>query len=55
MDRGALHQLLVTCPTTGDEREHFEQCPTCGQWFDCRRLGDVLHHDDPQHERIPEH
>ena len=35
------------------EAEHFMRCPECGQMFDMRRLGDVLHHDEPGHEPLP--
>lgn len=35
-----------------DEREHFIQCTDCGQWMDCRDLGDVLHHEEPGHGQI---
>jgi hypothetical protein len=28
-------------------------CVTCGQAFDLRNLGDVLHHDQEMHERLP--
>lgn len=27
-----------------DEAEHFIQCPVCDQAFDCRDLGQVMHH-----------
>lgn len=36
-----------------DERVHFIRCEACGQYMDCRRLGDVLHHEDEGHEPIP--
>lgn len=32
---------------------HFITCAECGQDVDCRRLGDVLHHDEPGHEPLP--
>jgi hypothetical protein len=35
------------------EAEHFMRCPGCGQMIDCRDLGQVFHHDDPDHEREP--
>jgi bifunctional non-homologous end joining protein LigD len=34
------------------EREHFYDCAECGQKVDMRRLGDVLHHEEPDHEPI---
>jgi hypothetical protein len=36
-----------------DESEHFYVCKTCGQAVDKRRLGDVFHHEEPDHEPIP--
>lgn len=27
-----------------DERRHFMKCPGCGQWLDCRDLGQVFEH-----------
>lgn len=35
---------------TNDEAEHFMTCPTCGQAFDLRMLGEVFHHHKAQHE-----
>lgn len=35
-----------------DEAEHFYVCKQCGQAVDMRRLGDMLHHEEPGHERI---
>lgn len=29
------------------ESDHFEQCPACGGWFDCRNLDEVLSHLGP--------
>ncbi len=29
------------------EVDHFEQCPACGGWFDCRNLEDVMSHLGP--------
>jgi len=45
---------LVTIANTGqplfsvvnDESEHFVTCPDCGVTLDCRRLGDVLAHEE---------
>jgi len=55
VDRGDLNALPSkrVGGEPEDERHHFMECPTCGQWFDCRKLGDVFHHDEPEHERIP--
>ena len=36
-----------------DEREHFYVCKACGQAVDMRRLGDVFHHEEPDHKPIP--
>lgn len=49
-----LNSLRVTAPE-GDERENFYMCPDCGQAVDFRRLGDVLHHDEPGHSRLLRH
>jgi hypothetical protein len=38
-----------------DEREHFIKCARCGQMMDCRDLGQVFHHEDPDHKPIPIH
>lgn len=35
-----------------DEADHFYVCPQCGQAVDMRRLGDVLHHEEPGHEPL---
>ncbi|TIM24101.1 MAG: hypothetical protein E5Y61_28220 [Mesorhizobium sp.] len=35
------------------EAEHFEHCPVCGQDFDKRDLGQVLHHAEPEHQPLP--
>lgn len=53
MDRDELNALPVTAPDLEDEAEHFLTCPECGQAVDCRRLGDVLHHETPGHEPLP--
>jgi len=34
------------------ELEHFHICQHCGQAVDMRLLGDVLYHDDPDHEPL---
>jgi hypothetical protein len=52
-DRETLNALECVGPDLADEAEHFEVCVTCGQAFDCRRLGDVLHHDSEMHEPLP--
>ncbi len=33
-----------------DEKRHFLKCDICGNYFDCRNLGDVLMHT---HETLP--
>ncbi|RWN90609.1 hypothetical protein [Mesorhizobium sp.] len=35
------------------EAEHFEHCPICGQDFDMRDLGQVLHHAGAEHQPVP--
>jgi hypothetical protein len=37
-----------------DEREHFYICRHCGQAVDKRWLYAVLHHEQPEHQRLPE-
>jgi predicted RNA-binding Zn-ribbon protein involved in translation (DUF1610 family) len=27
------------------EADHFFHCPRCGTWIDCRRLGELLAHE----------
>ena len=39
-------------PRTGEpvelaEEEHYQRCPACGGWIDCRDLGMVLDHEGP--------
>lgn len=50
--REALNQCLPMYSVPQDEAEHFYACPACGQMVDMRRLGDVLHHEEPGHERL---
>ena len=50
-----LNALRVTASPADDELEHFITCPECHQAIDCRRLGDVLHHDEPGHARLRRH
>lgn len=33
--------------------EHFYVCEACGQAVDMRKLGDVFHHEEPEHEPLP--
>jgi hypothetical protein len=37
------------------EREHFYICEECGQSVDKRDLGEVLHHEELGHEKLPNH
>jgi bifunctional non-homologous end joining protein LigD len=39
--------------TIDDEAQHVYRCDACGQDVDRRRLGDVLHHEEPDHQPIP--
>ncbi|MER8558092.1 hypothetical protein NKH84_08465 [Mesorhizobium sp. M0902] len=39
-------------PPANDEAGYFEFCPVCGQTFDKRNLGEVLHHCLPDHEPL---
>jgi hypothetical protein len=53
-EREKLNQLTASREDpVNTEADHFEVCPTCGQAFDCRRLGDVFHHDEPGHAPLP--
>ncbi|RWI96067.1 hypothetical protein [Mesorhizobium sp.] len=36
-----------------DEAAHIITCPVCGQAFDCRDLGQVLHHATRLHQPLP--
>ena len=36
-----------------DEAQHFYVCKACGQAVDKRKLGDVFHHEEADHEPIP--
>ncbi|MER9235707.1 hypothetical protein NKI56_27215 [Mesorhizobium sp. M0622] len=38
-------------PPANDEAGYFEFCPVCGQTFDKRNLGEVLHHYLPTMSR----
>lgn len=51
--RKAANELAVTAPAV-PEREHLRTCEACGQQFDPRNLGDVLHHEMPGHTPLPE-
>lgn len=50
--RRALNDRTVLAPDV-EEAEHFHRCDGCGQFVDRRNLGDVLHHEEPGHERLP--
>lgn len=51
--REALNACPITAPDLPVDAMHFITCPECGQDVDCRRLGDVLHHDERGHEPLP--
>ena len=53
MSREELNALRCEYPQVQDEAEHFYLYPCCGQAVDMRRLGDVLHHEEPGHEPLP--
>ena len=55
MTRGELNALRCECPEFQDEVAHFYVCQSCGQAVDCRRLGDVLYHEEPEHEPLALH
>ena len=52
-ERHELNRLRVEYPELSDEAEHFYMCEACGQAVDCRRLGDVLHHEESGHAPLP--
>lgn len=53
-EREALNALPSTpLDPTRNEADHFYICPRCGQAVDARRFGDVMWHDQDQHERLP--
>lgn len=53
-DRERLNECKATClEPVESESDHFYTCLKCGQAVDMRRLGDVFHHDDAEHEPIP--
>lgn len=39
-------------PMVMEEHEHFHVCPACGQAVDRRDLGQVLHHEEAEHQRL---
>jgi hypothetical protein len=53
LDRESLNELPAAGPEKANEAEHFEVCPTCGQAFGKRKLGDVLHHLPAGHLPLP--
>ena len=52
-ERQKLNALRSIYSVPDNEEEHFYTCQICGQRVDMRRLGDVLHHEDPQHHASP--
>lgn len=48
----SLNRFPCISPELSDESEHFIICVGCGQAIDCRRLGDVFHHEEPGHEPL---
>lgn len=53
LDRESLNELPVVGPDHANEADHFQVCPGCGQAFDKRKLGDVLHHLTRGHAPLP--
>lgn len=53
VNRLFLNDRPCAAPELSDESAHFSVCRACGQAVDCRRLGDVLHHDSEGHKPIP--
>jgi hypothetical protein len=44
-ERDYAYQVL-SGPPIETEADHFLRCPTCGTWLNCRRLGDLLDHEE---------
>jgi DNA ligase D-like protein (predicted ligase) len=47
-----LNTRTVIAPGVPED-EHFLTCGECGQAIDLRKLGDVLHHEEPGHAPLP--
>jgi hypothetical protein len=39
-------------PESQPQSIHFYVCRACGQAVDMRKLGDLIHHEQPEHEPI---
>jgi hypothetical protein len=52
-NREDLNAKRCVGPDHQDEALHFYVCKTCGQAVDMRRLGDVLYHEEAEHEPLP--
>ena len=50
--RRAANTLPVAAPAAA-EAEHFYTCPICAQAVDGRNLGDVIHHEQAEHDQLP--
>jgi hypothetical protein len=50
---GEIIGELVGGDVPETETDHFYLCPDCGQAVDARDLGQVLHHEEPGHGRMP--
>ena len=46
-------QGRITGPGSKNQADHLYRCPACGQTVDRRQLGQVLHHDIPDHKPLP--
>lgn len=56
LDRERLNMLASSAEDEAvTHMAHYETCRDCGQSIDLRRLGDVLHHDEPKHDPLPVH
>lgn len=40
-------------PPVTSEADHFYACAKCGQAVDMRDLGQVFHHEEPEHQPLP--
>ena len=46
---------LVEVADARDETRHLYTCDHCGQAVDRRRVADVFHHAEPEHDPLPAH
>jgi hypothetical protein len=52
LPRGKIIGRCINLGADETDSEHVMLCLACGQAFDMRDLGEVLHHDEPGHAQI---